>query len=278
MHKVFYFEILKIFSKWRTYIGFIALAVLIPLIHAATYFEGDKLLEFGTRGLKENFNMTGNLLNAYMVTRVILQSLYIQIPFLITLVGGDLLAGEATSGTYRLLLIRPISRFEVVLGKYLAGLFYVATLIGTFAVLSLGLGILIFGTGDMLVVTSQITIITSDDAFWRLIHSFGFSFLSMAVVYTISFMFSALVENSIGPIVSTMAIIIVMTMISLVGTGFLSEISPYLFTTYMNGWSEFFNNPIDWAEVSKAVYVLVGHLIVIAGFTFIYFIRKDILT
>ena len=39
-----------------------------------------------------------------------MNSLWIHIPFLISLVAGDQLAGEGTAGTYRILLIRPPSR------------------------------------------------------------------------------------------------------------------------------------------------------------------------
>ena len=32
-------ELYKIFKKWRTYIGFIAIGVLVPIIHTAMVFE-----------------------------------------------------------------------------------------------------------------------------------------------------------------------------------------------------------------------------------------------
>lgn len=33
-------ELQKIFKKWRTYIGFIAIGVLVPIVQIALYFEG----------------------------------------------------------------------------------------------------------------------------------------------------------------------------------------------------------------------------------------------
>ena len=32
-------ELYKIFKKWRTYIGFIAIGVLVPIIHIAMYSQ-----------------------------------------------------------------------------------------------------------------------------------------------------------------------------------------------------------------------------------------------
>ena len=108
MIKLVRIELYKIFKKWRTYIGFLAIAVLIPVIQIAMLIEGEKSLNFMTRNLQQSFIFVGNLLNGYLITYLILGSLYIHIPFLIALVAGDLLAGEATSGTYRILITRPV--------------------------------------------------------------------------------------------------------------------------------------------------------------------------
>ena len=121
-------ELFKIFKKWRTYIGFIAIGILVPLLHLAMYMEGQKSLNFITRGLRESFVLVGNLLNGYWISYLILNALTIHIPFLVALVAGDLLAGEATAGTYRVLITRPISRMQVVTSKFIAGFIYTSSL------------------------------------------------------------------------------------------------------------------------------------------------------
>ena len=117
-------ELQKIFKKWRTYIGFIAIGVLTLIVQIALYYTGKKYLNFEMRGLSDSFIFTGNLFNGYLVANLVLQGLFVHIPFLIVLVGGDLLAGEATAGTYRMLLTRPVSRLEVISAKFLAGIIY----------------------------------------------------------------------------------------------------------------------------------------------------------
>ena len=112
-------ELFKIFKKWRTYIGFIAIGILVPLLHLAMYLEGQKSLDFITRGLRDSFILVGNLLNGYWISYIILNALTIHIPFLVALVAGDLLAGEATAGTYRVLITRPVSRVQVVTSKFI---------------------------------------------------------------------------------------------------------------------------------------------------------------
>jgi ABC-2 type transport system permease protein len=272
-------ELYKIFKKWRTYIGFIAIGVLVPVIQAAIYFEGQKYLDFLTQNLQQLFLFTGNFLNGYFIAHLVLGTLIIHIPFLITLVGGDVLAGEATGGTYRLLLTRPVSRTRILTAKFLASILYTVTLVIWLAVMSLGLGLILFGPGELIILKSDlITILSRSDVWWRFVPVYGFAALSMSVVMSLSVLFSSLVENAIGPIVSTMAIIIAFIIITALNIDFFKGLQPYLFTTYMTDWRLLFEDPIDWNEFIHSCLVLAGHIIVFFIATLYIFKRKDILS
>lgn len=272
-------ELSKIFRKWRTYIGFLAIAVLVPIIQIAMLVEGEKGINFMTRNLQQSFIFVGNLLNGYLISYAILNALVVHIPFLITLVAGDLLAGEATAGTYRILVTRPVSRFKIVLSKFLGGLIYTNLLVFFLAFMSLGIGLLVFGVGELIVIKNvNILILSRTDVFWRFIMAYGFATLSMTVVLALAFLFSSLVENAIGPIVSTMAIIIVFVIISALDIEFFHSIRPYLFTNYMQSWRSFFDDPIDLSDILKSTAVLIGHVIFCFGVTVFIFNKKDILS
>jgi len=272
-------ELYKIYRKWRTYIGFIAIAVLIPVIEIALKVEGDRSIESMTRQLQQSFIFVGNLLNTYFVSYLIMYSLTVHIPFLIALVSGDLLAGEATGGTYRILLTRPVSRFKIVSSKFLAGLIYTFSLILFLAVISLGLGYFLLGTGELMVLKGGIiTVLAKNDVLRRFLLAYGYAMLSMWVVSSIAFLFSALVENAIGPIISTMAIIIIFLIVSAINVNIFQDIKPYLFTSYMGSWISFFEDPLDTAEITKAVLIMSGHIVVLFGLAVYFFKRKDILT
>ena len=272
-------ELYKIFKKWRTYIGFIAIAVLVPIIQVAMLIEGERSLNFMTRNLQQSFVFVGNLLNGYLVSYIILNALTIHIPFLIALVAGDLLAGEATAGTYRMLVTRPVSRFKIVTSKFIAGVIYTNLLVLWLAIISIVLGLIIFGVGELIVIKSSTIIIFSrDDVFWRFLLGYGFAALSMLVVTSLAFLFSSLVENAIGPIVTTMAIIIVFIIISAINIDFFQNVKPYLFTTYMQSWRLFFDKPVDFGEVLKSTIILAAHILVFYGAALFIFKKKDILT
>jgi ABC-2 type transport system permease protein len=272
-------ELYKIFKKWRTYIGFIAIAVLVPVIQLAMLAEGERSLDFMTRNLQQSFVFVGNLLNGYLISYIILNSLVIHIPFLIALVAGDLLAGEATAGTYRLLISRPVSRFKLISSKFISGIIYTNLLVLWLAIISLGLGILIFGVGELIVIKSSgIIIFPKYDILWRFLLGYTFASLSMMVVASLAFLLSSLVENAIGPIVSTMAIIIAFIIISAIDIDLFQKIKPFLFTTYMSSWRLLFDDPIDFPKILESTWILCAHIFVFFGASVYIFHKKDILT
>lgn len=277
--KIVKIELYKIFKKWRTYIGFIAIGLLVMIVQTAMYFEGQNSIEYITRNLKQSFLLVGNLLNTYFVSYIILNALVVHVPFLIALVAGDLLAGEATAGTYRMLISRPVSRMQIVTGKFIAGLGYTTLLIFWLALVSLGFGFILFGTGELIVMKSGVIIIfDTGDILWRFLLAYGYAVLAMSVVCSLAYLFSSLVENAIGPIISTMAVIIIFLIVSTIDIDIFRSIKPFLFTNYILSWKEFFNDPPESYEIIKSGLILLLHTVIFFSATAIIFKRKDILS
>ena len=161
---------------------------------------------------------------------------------MIALVAGDEIAGEANMGTLRLLVSKPVSRTELMLAKFLATAIYTAMLLAWMAFLSLGLSILLFGTNDLIVARSDaLEIINRNDIMWRYLAAFGMLRLHLTTVAALAFLLSVFAENSIGPIVSTISIVIVFTILSEMQIPLYDRtVKPYLFTSHMLGWKGFF--------------------------------------
>ena len=138
--KLFWFETYKTFSRWRTYIGFGAIALIVVLTEVVMKVSAREILQRMMRSLQRDFFIFGNVLNVWFITAFIMNSLHIHIPFLITLVAGDMVSGEATSGTVRFLLIRPPSRGKIITAKYLSALFYTAGLVFFLGMVCVSLG------------------------------------------------------------------------------------------------------------------------------------------
>jgi ABC-2 type transport system permease protein len=272
-------ELYKIFKKPRTYIAFAAIAVIVLLIQAALYADGAIYLDFVMRSINESFTVEGKLLNGYFVCYTILQTLLVHVPLLIALIAGDAIAGEAAMGTLRLLATKPISRSGLLLAKFLATCLYTLSLLLFMAVLALFGSMLLFGTGDMMVFKSSVfLILDKSDVLWRYVGAFGFALLSMITVAALAFMLSVFAENSIGPIIATMSIVILFTILTTMDIPFFNVLKPYLFTNHMLNWKGFFEQPVDVREVVKSAVVLLAHIVLFVSIAIFVFRKKDILT
>ena len=271
-------EVIKIFGKKRSLLGFVALAVLMPLIiwgfsKGATGIERDI-----TRQLGDSFIIVGSILNGFLVTYITMNFLWVHIPFLLMLVAGDVVAGEGASGTLRILLTRRVSRIQILIAKLIATYIYTIILISFFVIMSLGLGSLWLGIGDLVVFDKGILILPQEMAWARFALAFLFASFVMIVVVTLCFMFSSMVNNGIGPIIGAMAIIIIGLAIATIPIDIFKTISPYIFTSYFDIWQKAFFDPIPWADIGKDVMVLSAYTAVFIIVSIIHFIRKDIST
>lgn len=274
-------ELVKIFGKKRSLIGFVAMAVLIPVIMIAfTYGEGGFANQLGekAKSMGGGFLVVGSMVNGYFIAQMIMNFLWVHIPFLITLVAGDVIAGEGAAGTFRIYLIRPVSRFKILVSKLLAAYIYTALLIIFFGVLSLGLGVLWHGTGDLFVLHEGILILGPETALIRFMLAYCLAILIMFSVASLSFMFSSMVNNGIGPMVGAMAVIIISIAISNIPLDIFIKVKPYLFTTYFDIWAKAFHDPIPWDAISIGLGVLFLYIAGFVAISFWIFTRKDILT
>ena len=272
-------EMFKIFKRPRTYISFGAIAAIVLLIQLAFYADGKTYVQFMLQSLNNTFDVDGQILNGYLICFVILQTLLIHVPLLIALVGGDMIAGEANLGTLRLLISKPVSRQGLMLSKFLATMIYTLMLLLWMAILSLVVSILIFGTSDLIIFKStQIFILDKSDVMWRYFAAFGFAAIAMTAVAALSFLLSLFAENSIGPIVSTMSIVILFTILTTMDLPLFNTLKPFLFTSHMLGWKGFFDDPVNYESVFKSAGILILHIVVFVTAAIVIFKKKDILS
>ena len=270
-------ELYKIVRRPRTYIGFAIIAAITLIIELALYSDGEAFINFALQSITEQFDVQGRIVNGYLVTYIILQSLIINIPLLVALVAGDVLAGEANIGTLRLLLTKPVSRSQLVWAKFTASVVYTLLLLVWLALISLGLSLLIFGEGDLLNMKSgEMVMLLKDDVMWRYMAAFGFAALAMTSVAALAVLLSVFAENSIGPIVSTMGIILFFTIITNLGLPSFELIKPWIMTTHMIAWKGFFSEPVPYAAILNSAIVLLVYTGIFLTTTIVVFNRKDI--
>lgn len=274
-----YNEFYKIAAKPRSYLGMTAITVLVGVILLALKSDGLSFMSFITSSFEQTLTINGNVLNGNLVAFIVLQMLIIHIPLLVALVTGDLVSGEGASGTIRLLATKPISRNQLLLSKFFAGAIYTLVILIWLGIMAVFLGKLLFGTGDLIVLNSEgLEIIPENDMNWRFLAGFGVAYLALLTISTLSITLSCFSDNSIGPIVATMSIIILFTIIGTLEVTVFDTIKPFLFTTHMASWRSFFSLELPWNDILFSVGILITHIIVFTAIALYYFNRKDIVS
>jgi ABC-2 type transport system permease protein len=286
-------ELFKIFKRPRTFISFGAIAVIVLLIQFALKVNGQDFIELFLDSQAEVFDIPyDKILNGYFVCVMVLHTILIHIPLLVALIAGDMLSGEAATGTLRLLAGRPVSRTEIVMAKFAASSIYVLIMLIWMAVLSLFLSMILFGTNDLVVFKEDsIHLMNHYDVLWRFFGAFIFAALALTMIAALALMLSAFAENSIGPIVVTVFIVVVFTIIEQLRVPvFKDTIIPYSFTSHMLGWKGFFyvltdeeGNTIDgsienFSALIKSALILTGYIVLFLLITTRYFRKKEILS
>lgn len=284
-------ELYKIFRRPRTYIAFIAIAALITIIQFGLKVDGKSYADFLMKDIGGTMEIDGNIINGYLICYIMLQLLLVHVPLLVALIAADMISGEANMGTLRLLISKPFSRTELLLAKFFASTVYTLLLLVWLAILALFLSMWIFGTGDMfLMKSSYVVLLSESDVFWRYAGAFVFAALAMVTVAALGFFLSIFAENSIGPIVATMSVIVFFTILSTLNIPIFNALKPYLFTTHMISWKEFFDIQVNDAneaivgsiqnpqKIVNSALVLVLHIIGFVGGSIWIFNKKDVLS
>lgn len=297
MWNLFQIELYKISRRPRTYISFAAITAIIVIFQFAFKADGESYMNLMLQSVQDSFELDKmKAINGYFMCYIILNTLLIQVPILIALIAGDAISGEANMGTLRLLLTKPISRTQIILVKFAASFVYTIALLVWMAVMALFVSLWIFGVDDMLIFRvkgeeSQILQITQDDIMWRYFAAFAYAAVALTVIAALAMVLSVFAENSIGPIIATVCIVIVCTVVSNINVPIIdNNVKPWLFTSYLVGWKGFFyinsteeGIPIkgsveNWPAIRKSLLILGAHIVLLLGIAITAFRKKDILS
>ncbi len=297
MLKLLQIELYKISKRSRTYIAFAAITAIVFIFQFAFKADGESYMNLMLQSVQDNFQIDkSKAINGYFMCYIILNTLLVQVPILVALIAGDSISGEANMGTLRLVLTKPVSRTQLILVKFAASVIFTIMLLIWMAVMALFISLFIFGADDMLIFRvkgeeSQILQITKDDIMWRYWAAFGYAAVALTVIAALAMLLSIFAENSIGPIIATICIVIVCTVVSNINVPVIEKnVKPWLFTSYLVGWKGFFyigttddGQPIkgsleNWAAIRNSLYVLLAHIFVLVGLSVLIFKRKDILS
>jgi ABC-2 type transport system permease protein len=144
---------------------------------------------------------------------------------------------------------------------------------------SIGVGLLMMGSGDVLVMGNEgIVLLGESWAIPRLALAYLLATVAMSTVATLAFMVGTFVEHPIGPIVGSMAVIIVLLALSNLPFELFDGVRPWLFTSHFDVWSLALEDPFPAAAIAESVMILAAWNLLFLGVSTFVFLRKDMLS
>lgn len=194
------------------------------------------------------------------------------------IIAGDILAGEFSSGTIKLLLIRPANRLKILIAKYISSLMFGMLLLLTLFVVSVTVNGVLFGLGDLNLPLIEVTYdgyIVEKNMVLNLWKTYLLNGVSTILYVSMAFMISSAFRSSI--------MAIAFSIVALFGGNILLEAlqrfdwSKYLLfantdlTQYLSGRPYHNGMTLSFSIGVLAVYFLAFNLI-----SWLMFTRRDV--
>lgn len=226
--------------------------------------------------------------NAVTFTRGFLDNaVTLFIPLMVVALAADLVSGERSSGTIKLLLTRPVRRWRILFAKLVALVLYVSLTIATIVVLTYLISGLVFGYRGWGAPLFVGFVPSGEDVDLSAVHMVpqgvyllmqaGFVWFSSLVVAVISLMVSVLVRSTAASLVTMMAAVISGNILANMASSWTS--AKYLFnvnlelTLYLRGMPP----PIEGMTLGFSLAVLTVWAVAALVVAFAVFTRQDIL-
>jgi len=271
-------EIFKMFTRPYAKIAFLVLFILMIIFSLSFAFEGKQYYDSFMATFGKGVEFEGKLINGNMFAYQLFYSMWLFVPLLVVVVTGGMISEETSEGTLRMVLSRKVSKSGFFSARFFAATVFALLIVLFMAILSIGVGILIFGSGELLTYENgKFTILTANHALIRFAISYGFYFLVLLTVSALSLLFSVLYNNSIKAIFVTVSVILILYFISSLEIPFFDDVKPFLFTSYFSRWSHFFGDAINWMKIIFDAIVLVVHILLFYVLALLFFNKKEIL-
>jgi ABC-2 type transport system permease protein len=271
-------ELAKLFRRPRTYV-IAALLCALPLIVAIFLATTRVPPPPGQGGAFLSAVLSNGALYPAAAMALVLP---VFLPVSVAVLAGDAVAGEASAGTLRYLLIRPVRRTRLLVAKLIALIVFVLFAIGAVLVTSYLTGLTLFGVQTSSAgvtlppdVTSLSGVTISPAGLvLRLLGTVAYIVVSMLGVAAIALFLSTVTDSSLGAAMGALAVLV--TSQVLVTLDAAAAVRPYLPTRYWLAWVDFFREPVLWRDIERGAGIQLVYLVVLLGAAWANFLTKDV--
>lgn len=188
------------------------------------------------------------------------------------LLSGESIAAEATGGTLRYILVRPVGRVRLILWKYGSVMTLLAMSVGWVMVVGVIAGGLTFGYGPLPTLSG--TTLPATAAAFRIALSGGYVLAGIAGLAAIGVFISAATDSAPGASIATVALAVISQILDSLPS--LHAIHPYLLSHDWLAFADLFRSPVAWEGMRHGLFVFGGYTVLFLGLALALFSRKDI--
>lgn len=195
------------------------------------------------------------------------------LPLTVAVVSGDTIAGEASLGTLRYLLVRPAGRSRLLLIKGATTAAFCVAAGLTVAAGGLIAGAILFPLGR--VTTLSGTTLSLGAGILRTLLAalvVGVSLFGMAAI---GMFISTLTDVPVGAIAATVGFVVLSAVLDSVSQ--VSRIHPWLFTHYWTAFADLLRDPVRWTSIVHGVLLQLAYVGVFGAAAWARFTTKDVL-
>ncbi|WP_194397156.1 ABC transporter permease [Microbacterium atlanticum] len=262
-------ELATLFRRLRTWMMLGALGLIGVLLGVAVLIAGGARAGRGPAFLDQ---ITENGVFVGLAALTIAIPLFL--PLTVSVVAGDTIAGEASLGTLRYLLVAPSGRVALLAVKYVAAAVF--CVVATFTVVAVGVivGAVLFGAGPLTLLSG--TQVSLGEGLARCVAVVAYVSVSMLGLTAIGLLLSTLTTVPVGAMAATAILAVAAQIVGQIPQ--LSAVHPYLFTDRWLDFGDLLRSPISWDSfldnaLLQAVWIALAGALAVWRFT-----TRDVLT
>jgi ABC-2 type transport system permease protein len=263
---VYRWELRKLVSQKRTYLGF-GLAAILPLIFVIVELIRNQPAHGDTIFAQE-------ILQSGLATPVFMLGVLavVVLPLIASLVAGDIVANEDGNGTLKTILTRSVDRGQVFAAKVAAAITYAVLAVYVAGFVGTAAGVAAWGFHGLRTLSD--TYVAAPKALLLVFAAHTFFLIPLIAVASIGVFLSTVTRNSAASIVGTIGITLLLAILSAIPG--LEGLHPYLLTQQYFAWQGLLRTPTDWAPITHSLWVCALYAVpaLVAGY--LVFLRRDV--
>jgi ABC-2 type transport system permease protein len=194
------------------------------------------------------------------------------LPLAVSVVSGEAVAGEASTGSLRNLLVVPAGRTRLLLVKYVGIAAFAVAAALTVLVVGTVVGLILFAHGPVTLISGEV--ISFGSGVWRALLVTAYVAAMLIGVGAIGLFISTLTEVPMGAMAATAVLVIAAEIADAVPQ--ISAIHPYLFTHYWLAFGDLLRSPINGHDIGRGLLSQAAYIAIFGSLAWARFTTKDI--